>query len=116
MSNMSYCQFENTSNDIRQLLQTLDKAVNEKNGQLKLSEREENAFQSLREQCEEFISLADEVVLVDDIEINIEEIKASLDWSYKFDSFVFTFEGEEIIVRGTYEEALNNAILIAGAD
>lgn len=73
MSNMSYCQFENTSNDMSQLLRTLAEAVNEKNGQMKLSERERWAFQSLREQCEEFISLADEIVLVDEIEEGDEE-------------------------------------------
>ena len=73
MSNMSYCQFENTSNDVAQLLRVLEHAVDIKNGKLKLSEREALAFQSLREQCEEFISLADEVVLVDEIDEDEDE-------------------------------------------
>jgi len=73
MSNMSYCMFENTSNDVSQLLSVLDEAVNYKNGQLKLSDRETIAFQALRTMCEEFISLSDEVVLVDEIEENEEE-------------------------------------------
>ena len=73
MSNMSYCMFENTSNDVSQLLSVLDEAVNYKNGQLKLSDREIIAFQALRTMCEEFISLSDEVVLVDEIEENEEE-------------------------------------------
>jgi len=73
MSNMSYCQFENTSNDMSQLLRVLDEAVQCKNGQLKLSERETIAFQALRSMCEEFNELADEVVLVDDIEEGDEE-------------------------------------------
>lgn len=70
---MSYCMFENTSNDVSQLLSVLDEAVNYKNGQLKLSDRETIAFQALRTMCEEFISLSDEVVLVDEIEENEEE-------------------------------------------
>ena len=61
------------NNDLAQLLRVLDEAVQCKNGKLKLSDREEIAFQELRNQCEEFISLSDEVVLVDEIEENEEE-------------------------------------------
>lgn len=68
MANMSYCRFENTTNDLADLLRVFTDAINQKGGQLKLSESEERAYQCLRIQCQEFIDSADEIVLVDEVE------------------------------------------------
>lgn len=71
--NMSYCQFENTSTDLSQLLSVLSEAVNNKSGQLKLSDSEKRAYQILIQQCEDFLQLSENIYLVDEIDEEGEE-------------------------------------------
>jgi hypothetical protein len=60
MSNMSYCQFENTSLDMRQLLNTMAEAI-DKGKSLKLSETEDRAYQALLTQCEDFVRMNEDL-------------------------------------------------------
>lgn len=65
MANMSYCQFENTSSDMRQCLETLEESY-ENADTLKefldtISEEEQYAFRQLEKRCREFIRMIEEM-------------------------------------------------------
>ena len=74
MSNMSYCRFENTSNDFKDCLEALQMMVDnqgnesddqyEENGEQykDLSDYEKRGLKSLVENCEEFMELAQELL------------------------------------------------------
>jgi hypothetical protein len=56
MANMSYCRFENTSRDLQDCLDAMaEREIND------MSDYEKRAFESMREQCEEYIRLFDEI-------------------------------------------------------
>lgn len=55
MSNMSYCRFENTSNDLQDCINAMDEAATV--ADLDLSSYEEAAFDRMAEQCQRFLAL-----------------------------------------------------------
>jgi hypothetical protein len=74
MSNMSYCRFENTSNDLRDCVSALQEMSDNQNmsdeaceeqrvEQFKnLSASEKSAFKSMVESCEEYMELAQDLL------------------------------------------------------
>ena len=56
MPSMSYCQFQNTTLEMDQILDTLDEAL-EEGRQLKLSTDEKQAYEQLIDQCQRFLKL-----------------------------------------------------------
>lgn len=68
MSNMSYCMFENTSNDIDQLIEAMEEAIH--NGEVveflaDMSSRERDAFDRMYSQVATLKDLIDEVSFID---------------------------------------------------
>ena len=57
MSNMSYCRFQNTSNDLRDCVGEMED--NESFGDLKLSREEKEAFEYMRDLCKRFLNEAE---------------------------------------------------------
>jgi len=55
--NMSYCMFENTMNDMRQCLESMDAA--ETMAELDLSRTEKRSYDLMREYCENFLNIAE---------------------------------------------------------
>jgi hypothetical protein len=60
MSNMSYCRFENTNNDLRDCINALQEAIDESVDIAEFekslsSDYERRGFQSLVESCREFL-------------------------------------------------------------
>ena len=53
MANMSYCRFENTSNDLQDCVYTMDDAYTL--ADLDLSKTEMRSMQRMRELCQEFL-------------------------------------------------------------
>ncbi len=74
MSNMSYCRFENTSNDLQDCLEAMQELIDnngvDEDGDT-LSKREINAMHNMRSMAEEFIELY-ETLLIYDLEKNTE--------------------------------------------
>ncbi len=74
MSNMSYCRFENTSNDLQDCLEAMQELIDnngvDEDGDT-LSKREINAMHNMRPMAEEFIELY-ETLLIYDLEKNTE--------------------------------------------
>ena len=72
MSNMSYCRFENTSNDLRDCLEAMQELINnegvDEHGD-NLSKTEISAMHDMRPMVEEFIELY-EILLVYDLRTN----------------------------------------------
>ena len=56
MPSMSYCMFENTSNEMDQILNSLDEAF-EYGYTLKLRGEEKSAYERLIHQCQRFLKL-----------------------------------------------------------
>ena len=54
--NMSYCMFENTANDLRQCLESMDAA--ETLAELELSRDEKRSYDLMREFCQNFVDIA----------------------------------------------------------
>jgi len=54
--NMSYCMFENTMNDMRQCLESMDAA--ETMAELDLSRTEKRSYDLMREFCQNFLDIA----------------------------------------------------------
>ena len=54
--NMSYCMFENTANDLRQCLESMDAA--ETLAELDLSRDEKRSYDLMREFCQNFVDIA----------------------------------------------------------
>ena len=54
--NMSYCMFENTANDLRQCLESMDAA--ETLAELDLSRTEQRSYDLMREFCQNFVDIA----------------------------------------------------------
>ena len=57
MGNMSYCRFENTSNDLRDCVNAMEEAENM--ADLDLSRSELSSFEYMRDLCERFLAEAD---------------------------------------------------------
>lgn len=55
MSNMSYCRFQNTSEDLRDCIFAMEDADNLE--EMKLDKFENAAIQSMRDQCQQFLDL-----------------------------------------------------------
>ena len=55
--NMSYCMFENTANDLRQCLESMDAA--ETLAELDLSRDEKRSYDLMRDYCKNFLDIAD---------------------------------------------------------
>ncbi len=55
--NMSYCMFENTSNDLRQCVGAMEESYDM--AELDLSQSELRSFKYMRELCEKFLEEAD---------------------------------------------------------
>ena len=64
MPSMSYCMFENTSNEMDQILNSLDDAF-EHGYTLKLRGEEKSAYERLIHQCQRFLKL-DEMMTGDE--------------------------------------------------
>lgn len=62
MSNMSYCRYENTSSDLQDCIDNLDSPEYEDGSFENLSPRERRSADELREQCETYIRLYDELI------------------------------------------------------
>ena len=64
MSNMSYCRFQNTSNDLQDCIDALDNYVEDtledEDGLTNLSKNEKRAAEDMRQQCETYIRIYDE--------------------------------------------------------
>ena len=54
--NMSYCMFENTMNDLRQCLESMDAA--ETMAELDLSRTEQRSYDIMRDYCQNFLDCA----------------------------------------------------------
>ena len=54
--NMTYCMFENTANDLRQCLESMDEA--ETLAELELSRDEKRSYDLMREFCQNFLDIA----------------------------------------------------------
>ena len=54
--NMTYCMFENTANDLRQCLESMDAA--ETLAELDLSRTEQRSYDLMREFCQNFLDIA----------------------------------------------------------
>ena len=71
MSNMSYCRFENTSNDLQDCLEAMQEFINNKgvdeHGDT-LSKTELNAMHNMRPMVEEFIELYEILLINNDFE------------------------------------------------
>jgi hypothetical protein len=66
MSNMSYCQFENTSNDMSQVIDTVTRVIEDGTCHADFmcglsSEHERRGFTTLLEKCQEFIDICAEL-------------------------------------------------------
>ena len=55
--NMTYCMFQNTANDLRQCLESMDAA--ETLAELDLSRDEKRSYDLMREFCQNFVDIAD---------------------------------------------------------
>ena len=54
--NMTYCMFQNTANDLRQCLESMDEA--ETLAELNLSRDEKRSYDLMREFCQNFVDIA----------------------------------------------------------
>ena len=54
---MTYCMFQNTANDLRQCLESMDAA--ETMEELELSRDEKRSYDLMREYCENFLNIAE---------------------------------------------------------
>ena len=63
MANMSYCRFENTSNDMQDCVDVMDEVTSI--ADLDLSSYERDAFDRMAEQCERFLKLHKELSATD---------------------------------------------------
>lgn len=72
MSNMSYCRFENTSNDLQDCLEVMQEFINNKENVDEhgdtLSKTELNAMHNMRPMVEEFIELYEILLINNDFE------------------------------------------------
>ena len=61
---MSYCRFQNTSNDLQDCIDALDNYVEDtledEDGLTNLSKNEKRAAEDMRQQCETYIRIFDE--------------------------------------------------------
>jgi len=64
MANMSYCRFENTSNDLRDCVNEMDEAYNIRD--MDLSREELDAMKWMRELCNRFINNLDRLEAAED--------------------------------------------------
>lgn len=64
MSNMSYCRFQNTSNDLQDCIDALDNYIEDmledEDELTNLSKNEKRAAEDMRQQCETYIRIFDE--------------------------------------------------------
>jgi len=70
MPSMSYCQFQNTTLEMDQILDTLDEAL-EEGRQLKLSTDEKQAYEQLIDQCQRFLKL--DKLMAQDEEVDLSD-------------------------------------------
>ena len=66
MSNMSYCRYQNTSQDLQDCIDNLDSPEYEDEKLENLSRSERSAAEDMREQCETYIRLYDEAMEAED--------------------------------------------------
>ena len=64
MANMSYCRFENTSNDLRDCVNVMEEAYNLRD--MDLSREELDAMKWMRELCNRFINNLDRLEAAED--------------------------------------------------
>ena len=57
MSNMSYCRFENTNNDLADCEDALEQMINDQTDELHLSDRELRAAQDLVARCLNIVTM-----------------------------------------------------------
>lgn len=65
MSNMSYCRFENTSNDLFDCVSAMEEAYDM--DELDLNQYEQAAFQRMRELCQQFLQESDRLTKAVDL-------------------------------------------------
>jgi hypothetical protein len=68
MSNMSYCRFQNTSNDLADCTAELEDMLDEQKSLATLSKDEKRSAAKMRELCEQFIEMYDEVEEIEEVE------------------------------------------------
>ena len=69
MGNMSYCRFQNTSGDLQDCIDSLENYDSEEDkGYKNLSKEEKRKADEMREQCETYIRIYDEVTEEEDEE------------------------------------------------
>lgn len=61
MANMSYCRFSNTSNDLFDCIAALTRIADEEESWDDLSHEEQQAALKMRDRCEDFIDLLEEI-------------------------------------------------------
>ena len=70
MANMSYCMFENTSNDLRQCVDAMEEAYDM--AELDLSRTELSSMKYMRQLCERFLEQADRLEAAETVDFDAE--------------------------------------------
>lgn len=70
MANMSYCMFENTNNDLRDCVSTMEEAYDMSD--LDLSKTELSSLKNMKWLCEKFIEEADRLLAHETVDFDAE--------------------------------------------
>jgi hypothetical protein len=70
MANMSYCMFENTSNDLRQCTSAMEEAYDLP--ELDLSKDELRSMKYMRSLCEKFLEESDRLLAAESVDFDAE--------------------------------------------
>ena len=73
MANMSYCRFENTSNDLQDCVYAMDDAIII--ADMDLSKTEMRSMQRMRELCQEFLDHYERLVQADEFDGQPDEMQ-----------------------------------------
>ena len=73
MANMSYCRFENTSNDLQDCVYAMDDAYTL--ADMDLSKTEMRSMQRMRELCQEFLDHYERLVQADEFDGQPDEMQ-----------------------------------------
>ena len=68
MANMSYCRFENTSNDMRDCVDAMEEAYDL--AELDLSKSEQRSMNRMRELCDRFIEQYDRLFAAESVDMD----------------------------------------------
>lgn len=79
MANMSYCRFENTFSDLGDCINALERVLCDNE---RLSDREAHYAKMMRNYCEQYIEMMDDLSNVDDDECEEEEEETDEDFDH----------------------------------